>query len=220
MNMNKDEIRNNIFRIRGELIERIATIKKRIFNAKDMLQYKLMPGWVKSRLRDEYGDMEWEYAGYGDRILVVKLQDPYTEDWTKKERKTAFVIYFSLQTSKPVTPSQTKFKLNSIYKEVNKLRAKGYHVFPAIVVYNATPGAKKELEKHRVQVFSSLEDLLAWIYNKLVFRLQRLIEITKFTFKFDKIFIFLKNIIEGLGFEVPSEILEAWAYKPRYPDRA
>ncbi len=47
------------------------------------------------------------------------------------------------------------------------------------------------------------------MYNKIIFRLQKLVEITKFTFKFDKIFSFLKGIIEGLGFDVPQQILEA-----------
>ena len=35
-----------------------------------------------------------------------------TNDWTKKQRKTAFVIYFSFQISKPVVPSQLPYKLN------------------------------------------------------------------------------------------------------------
>lgn len=49
------------------------------------------------------------------------------------------------------------------------------------------------------------------------FRLQKLVEVTKFTLKFDRIFLFLKKVIEGLGFEVPKHILEAWAYKPKFP---
>ncbi|BDC18217.1 hypothetical protein [Acidianus sp. HS-5] len=215
--MDRQKILDEIFRIRSELIERVATIRKEIFGIKDMLQLKLLPAWAMSRLRDENGDVRWEYAGYGDRILVVELHDPWTEDKNKRERKTAFVIYFSLQTSKPLVPAQLKFKLNSVYKVVNKLRAKGYHVFPAVVVYNATPGAKEMLQKHKVEFFNDLDNLLGWIYSKLLSRLQRLVEVTKFTFQFDRIFLFLKKVIEGLGYKIPSTLLEAWAYKPKYP---
>jgi hypothetical protein len=55
------------------------------------------------------------------------------------------------------------------------------------------------------------------MYNKIIFRLQKLVEAAKFTLRFDKIFLFLKKVIEGLGFEIPGQILEAWAYKPKYP---
>ena len=216
----RQRIIEEIFNIRGGLIERIAAIRRSLFGIKDLLQLKLMPAWALSRFRDENGDVRWEYMGYGDRILVVELRDPWTNDWTKKERKTAFVIYFSLQTSKPLVPAQLKFKLNSIYKVVNKLRAGGYHVFPAIVVYNATPGARELLRKYKVEYFNDLDGLLGWIYSKLLSRLQRLVEVAKFTFKFDKIFSFLKRIIEGLGFEVPLDILETWALKPKYPTEA
>nr|WP_011225205.1 hypothetical protein [Sulfolobus islandicus]CAG38244.1 hypothetical protein [Sulfolobus islandicus] len=179
-----------------------------------------LPGWAKSRLQDEKGSIEWEETGYASKIVVIKLEDPWTDDKNKQQRKTAFVIYFSEQVSKPLTPSQLPWKLNQIYKIVKELRAKGYHTFPALLIQATTPGARKELEKHKVHVFNTLEDLLYFIYNKLVYRLQKLVETAKFTFKFDRIFSFLKTVIEGLGFGVPAQILEEWAYKPRYPDRA
>ena len=102
---------------------------------------------------------------------------------------------------------------------MNKLRSKGYHVFPGIVAFSFSPGAKEILKKHKVEALTTLDSVKQWIYNKIIFRLQKLIEITKFTFKFDRIFSFLKNIIEGLGFNVPTPILEAWALKPKFPER-
>ena len=176
-----------------------------------------MPAWTKSRLKEENGNIEIQEDGYGGKILVIKLEDPWTDNWLKKENKTAFVIYFSLQTSKPIVPAQLPWKLNQIYKIVNKLRARGYHVFPGIVAFSFSPGAKEILKKHRVSIFNNVEEVMTWIYSKLIKRLQKLVEIAKFTFKFDKIFLFLKKIIEGIGFEIPGQILEAWAYKPKYP---
>ena len=216
----RQQILEEIYRVRGELIERVAAIRRALFGVKDLLQLKLMPAWTRSRIKDENGDVEWEYAGYGDRILVIKLEDPWTEDVNKKERKTAFVVYFSLQASKPIVPAQLPFKLNSIYKVVNGLRAKGYHVFPALVAFNTTPGAREILKKHKVEFFNDLDGLLSWIYSKLVFRLQKLVEVAKFTLRLDKVFIFIKRIIEGLGFEIPVSLLEAWALKPKYPTEA
>ena len=213
----RQRIIEEIFNIRGGLIERIAAIRRSLFNVRELLELKEMEKWVLSRLRDENGDAEWEYDAYGGRVLVVKLQDPWTEDKNKRERKTAFAIYFSFQASKPVVPAQLRYKLNTIYKVVKKLRSQGYHVFPALVAYSVTPGAKEELKKHKVEFFNSLEDLLNWIRSKLVFRLQKLVEVAKFTLKFDRVFVFLKKVIEGLGFEVPLDILEAWALKPKYP---
>ena len=213
----RQRIIEEIFNIRGGLIERIAAIRRSLFNVRELLEVKEMEKWVLSRLRDENGDAEWEYDAYGGRVLVVKLQDPWTEDKNKRERKTAFAIYFSFQTSKPIVPAQLQYKLNTIYKVVKKLREKGYHVFPALVAFAATPGAKEILKKHKVEFFNDLDGLLSWIYSKLVFRLQKLVEVAKFTLRLDKVFIFIKRIIEGLGFEVPLDILEAWALKPKYP---
>jgi len=125
-----------------------------------------------------------------------------------------------LQTSKPIVPAQLPWKLNQIYKIVNKLRSKGYHVYPSIVAHSFSPGAQEVLKKHKVEFFITLDSLKHWMYSKIIYRLQKLIEVTKFTFQFDKIFLFLKKVIEGLGFEIPGQILEAWALKPKYPDRA
>ena len=206
-----------IYNIKGEIVRTFGNLRKRLFGVKDVIDLINLPTWAKTRLRDENGNIDVVEDGYGNRILIIKLEDPLTNDWTKKQRKTAFVIYFSFQTSKPVVPSQLPWKLNQIYKTVNKLRAKGYHVFPSIVAFSFSPGAKEILKKHKVEALTTLESLKAWIYNKLVFRLQKLIEVTKFTFRFDKIFIFLKRIIEGLGFNIPADVLEAWALKPKFP---
>jgi len=206
-----------IYNIKGEIVRTFGNLGKRLFGVKDVIDLINLPTWAKTRLRDENGNIDVVEDGYGNRILIIKLEDPLTNDWTKKQRKTAFVIYFSFQTSKPVVPSQLPWKLNQIYKTVNKLRAKGYHVFPSIVAFSFSPGAKEILKKHKVEALTTLESLKAWIYNKLVFRLQKLIEVTKFTFRFDKIFIFLKRIIEGLGFNIPADVLEAWALKPKFP---
>jgi len=215
--MGKEEIIKKILEIKNELIDRVDALKKAIFGVSSIVDYDMLPAWVKSRIRDENGDIDWTLDGYGNKILVITMQDPWTEDPSKKERKSAIVVYFSYQTSKPLTPSQVRFKLNSIYKVVSKLRAKGYHVFPALVIDRATPGAKEELEKHKVPIFHNKEEVFAWIYAKLIKRLEKLVEIAKFTLKFDKIFLFLKGVIEGFGFEVPKYILEAWAYKPKFP---
>ena len=113
------------------------------------------------------------------------------------------------------------WKINSIFKVMKKLNEKGYRVFPAIFANSITPGALKILQNPKINIkfFSSLSDLLKWIYEKLLYRLQKLIEVAKFTFKFDKIFTFLRVVIEGLGFNVPTPILEAWALKPKFPER-
>ena len=215
----RQQIVNMIFNIRSELARLFAQTKIRLWNESADRLVK-MGSYVWSRLKDEYGNIEIEYAGYGDKILVVELEDPWTEDKNKQQRRTAFAIYFSYQTSKPITPSQLHFKFNTLYKVVKKLREKGYHVFPALVAYSATPGAKEELKKHKVEFFNDLDGLLNWIYSKLVFRLQKLVEVAKFTLRLDKVFIFIKRIIEGLGFEVPVSLLEAWALKPKYPTEA
>ena len=212
----KEELQR-IYEIKGEIIRSFNTIRKNLFGIKDIAQLLKMSAWTKSRLKEENGNIEIQEDGYGGKILVIKLEDPWTDNWLKKENKTAFVIYFSLQTSKPIVPAQLPWKLNQIYKIVNKLRAKGYHVFPGIVAFSFSPGAKEILKKHRVSIFNNVEEVMTWIYSKLIKRLQKLVEIAKFTFKFDKIFLFLKKIIEGIGFEIPGQILEAWAYKPKYP---
>jgi hypothetical protein len=213
----KEDLLEKIYEIKGEIIRSFSAIRKDLFGVKDVVQLLNMPAWVKSRLKGENGNIEIQEDGYGGKILVIKLEDPWTDSWTKKENKTAFIIYFSFQISKPIVPSQLSWKLNQIYKIVNKLRARGYHVFPGIVAFKATPGAQEILRKHKVSFFNNMEEVMTWIYNKVVFRLQKLVEVTKFTFKFDKIFLFLKKVIEGLGFEIPGQILEAWAYKPKYP---
>ena len=215
----KEELQR-IYEIKGEIIRSFNTIRKNLFGIKDIAQLLKMSAWTKSRLKEENGNIEIQEDGYGGKILVIKLEDPWTDNWLKKENKTAFVIYFSLQTSKPIVPAQLPWKLNQIYKIVNKLRARGYHVFPGIVAFSFSPGAKEILKKHRVSIFNNVEEVMTWIYSKLIKRLQKLVEIAKFTFKFDKIFLFLKKIIEGIGFEIPGQILEAWALKPKYPDRA
>jgi hypothetical protein len=212
-----EELLQKIYEIKGEIIRSFNQIRKELFGIKDVTELLNMPSWTKSRLKEENGAVEIEEDGYGGKILVIKLEDPWTDNWTKKENKTALVIYFSMQISKPIVPSQVPWKLNQIYKIVNKLRSKGYHTYPAIVAYAFTPGAQEMLKKHKVEYFIALDSLKQWIYNKIFFRLQKLVEVTKFTFKFDKIFIFLKRVIEGLGFEVPIHILEAWALKPKYP---
>lgn len=216
----KERIVEEIFAIRAGVIERIAAIRRKLFRVKDLLQLKLMPAWAVSKIKDETGDIEWEYAGYGERVLVIKLEDPWTDDVNKKGRKTAFVVYFSLQTSKPLVPAQLPFKFNTLYKVVNRLRAKGYHVFPALVAYNATPGARELMKKHKVEFFNSLADLLNYISSKLILRLRKLVEVAKFTLQFDAVFSFLKQVVEGLGFEVPLDIIEAWVLKPKYPNQA
>ncbi|WP_229571025.1 hypothetical protein [Saccharolobus caldissimus] len=217
--MDRLKILEEIYKIKGELIRTFGRIRNELLGIKDTKQLALLPAWIKSRIKDENGSVEITEDGYGNRILIIKLEDPWTEDKNKNQRKTAFVIYFSFQTSKPIVPAQLPWKLNQIYSVVKKLREKGYHVYPAIAAYAFTPGAKDILKKHKVEFFNSLEDLLNWIYSKLLYRLQKLVEATKFTFKFDKIFLFLKKIIEGLGFEISGQILEAWAYKPKYPNQ-
>jgi hypothetical protein len=210
----KEELQR-IYEIKGEIVRTFGSLRKDLFGVKDIIDLINLPAWAKSRIKDENGAVEIEEDGYGNRILVIKLEDPSTNE--KKQRKTAFVIYFSLQTSKPIVPAQLPWKLNQIYKIVNKLRSKGYHVYPAIVAYAFTPGAQEVLKKHKVEFFMTLDSLKHWMYSKIIFRLQKIIEVAKFTFQFDKIFLFLKKVIEGLGFEIPGQILEAWAYKPKYP---
>jgi len=210
---------SQLYEIKGQVIKIFGSLRKQLLGIRDVIDLINLPRWAKTRIKEEMGSIEVHEDGYGGKILVLLLEDPWTNEWTKKQRKTAFVIYFSFQTSKPIVPAQLPWKLNQIYKIVNKLRAKGYHVFPSIMALSFSPGAKEILKKHKVEAFETLESLKGWIYNKLVFRLQKLVEITKFTFKFDKIFIFLKTIIEGLGFDVPHEILEAWALKPKFPER-
>jgi len=216
----KEELLQKIYEIKGEIIRTFGSLRKDLFGVKDVIDLINLPSWAKSRLKDENGAVEIEEDGYGNRILTIKLEDPWTNDWTKKQRKTAFVIYFSLQTSKPIVPAQLPWKLNQIYKIVNKLRNKGYHTYPSIVAHSFSPGSQEVLKKHKVEFFTTLDSLKHWMYSKIIFRLQKIIEVAKFTFKFDKIFLFLKKVIEGLGFEIPGQILEAWAYKPKYPDRA
>jgi len=213
----KEELLQKIYEIKGEIIRTFGSLRKELFDVKDVIDLINLPAWAKSRLKDENGNIDVVEDGYGNRILTIKLEDPWTNDWTKKQRKTAFVIYFSLQTSKPIVPAQLPWKLNQIYKIVNKLRSKGYHVYPAIVAYAFTPGAQEVLKKHKVEFFTTLDSLKHWMYSKIIFRLQKIIEVAKFTFQFDKIFLFLKKVIEGLGFEIPGQILEAWAYMPKYP---
>ncbi|WP_062088568.1 hypothetical protein [Sulfolobus acidocaldarius] len=213
----KEEILNKIYEIKGEIVRAFGSLRKDLLGVKDVIDIITLPAWAKSRIKDENGAVEIDEDGYGNRILIIKLEDPMTSVTEKKQRKTAFVIYFSLQTSKPIVPAQLPWKLNQIYKIVNKLRSKGYHVYPAIVAYAFTPGAQEVLKKHKVEFFMTLDSLKHWMYSKIIYRLQKLIEVTKFTFKFDKIFLFLKKVIEGLGFEIPGQILEAWAYKPKYP---
>ncbi|ALG97003.1 hypothetical protein [Sulfolobus monocaudavirus SMV3] len=208
-----------IYDVKGEIIRTFGILRKKLLGVKDVIDLINIPAWIKSRLKDENGSVEVLEEGYGNRILIIKLEDPVTDDWTKKQRKTAFVIYFSFQTSKPVVPAQLPWKLNQIYKIVNKLRAKGYHVFPGIVAFSFTQGAKEILKKHKVEAFTTLDSVKQWIYNKIIFRLQKLVEIAKFTFKFDKIFVFLRSIIQELGYDIPDQLLEVWALKPKFPER-
>lgn len=209
----------SLYEIKGHVIKIFGNLRKQLLGVKDVIDLINLPRWAKTRIKDENGSVEVREDGYGGKVLVILLEDPVTDDWTKKQRKTAFVIYFSFQTSKPIVPAQLPFKLSQIYRIVNKLRARGYHVFPGIMAFSFTPGAKEMLKKHKVEAFTTLDSIKDWIYNKLVFRLQKLVEITKFTFKFDKIFSFLKTVIQFLGFDVPAPILEAWALKPRFPER-
>jgi hypothetical protein len=132
-----------IYDVKGEIIRTFGILRKKLLGVKDVIDLINIPAWIKSRLKDENGSVEVLEEGYGNRILIIKLEDPVTDDWTKKQRKTAFVIYFSFQTSKPVVPAQLPWKLNQIYKIVNKLRAKGYHVFPGIMAFSFTQGAKE-----------------------------------------------------------------------------
>jgi hypothetical protein len=213
----REDILLKIYEMKAEIVRTFNSLRKDLFGVKDVADLLSMPAWAKSRIKDENGAVEIKEDGYGGRILVIKLEDPQTDDWTKKERKTAFVVYVSLQTSKPIVPAQLPWKFNQIYKIVNKLREKGYHTYPAIVAYAFTPGAQEELKKHKVEFFTTVDSLKQWMYSKVFFRLQKLVEVTKFTLKFDRIFLFLKKVIEGLGFEVPKHILEAWAYKPKFP---
>jgi hypothetical protein len=209
----------SLYEIKGQVIKIFGSLRKQLLGIKDVIDLINLPRWAKTRIKEERGSIEVHEDGYGGKILVLLLEDPWTSEWTKKQRKTAFVIYFSFQTSKPIVPSQLPWKLNQIYKIVNKLRAKGYHVFPGIVAFSFSPGAKEILKKHKVEAFTTLDSVKQWIYTKIIFRLQKLVEITKFTFKFDRIFNFLKTIIEGLGFNIPTHILEAWALKPKFPER-
>lgn len=214
----KEELLQAIYEAKGELIKIFGGLRNTILGIKDTKDLLNIPAWLKSRLKDENGYVEFREAGYGDRILVIYLEDPWTGDnINKKQRRTAFVIYFSYQTSKPISRSQLRWKLNQIYKVVNGLRAKGYHVFPGIFAYAFSDLAVKELEKHRVRVFTTSEQLKQWIYEKVLARLKKLVEVAKFTFQFDKIFIFLKRIIESLGYEIPEDVLESWTLKPKYP---
>jgi len=210
---------SQIYEIKGHIIKTFGNLRKQLLGIKDVIDLLNLPRWAKTRIKEEKGAVEVQETGYGNKILIIKLEDPWTDDSTKKQRKTAFVIYFSFQTSKPIVPAQLSWKLNQIYRIVNKLRARGYHVFPGIVAFSFTPGAREMLKKHKVEAFVTLDSVKQWIYKKIVFRLQKLTEIAKFTFKFDRIFWFLKSVIESLGFDVPSDILEAWALKPKYPER-
>ena len=216
---NKLFSQSQLYEIKGQVIKTFGNLRKQLLGIKDVIDLLNLPRWAKTRIKEEKGSIEVKEVGYGGKIIVLLLEDPWTDEWTKKQRKTAFVIYFSFQTSKPVVPSQLPWKLNQIYKIVNKLRARGYHVFPSIVAFSFSPGAKEILKKHKVEAFETLDSLKIWIYNKLIFRLQKLVEVAKFTFKFDKIFSFLKTVIQGLGFDVPTPLLEAWALKPKFPNR-
>ncbi|ACP55403.1 hypothetical protein [Saccharolobus islandicus] len=220
----KEELKKYIENVKVELVKLFGIIHMKLTEVNDELELAdiFEKPWYKSRLKDENGNVEIDYDGYGNKILIIKMEDPWTDNVSKKQGKTAFIIYFSYQTSKPIVPSQIHWKINSIFKVMKKLNAKGYHVFPAIFANGITPGALKILQNPKIDIkfFNSLEDLLNWIYSKLMYRLQRLVETAKFTLKFDKIFSFLQTVIEGLGFEVPEQILEAWAYKPKYPNQS
>ena len=204
-----------------ELVRVFSKISLKLMHINNPLDLAELPKWAKTKIKDEYGAIEIDYNGYANKILIIKMEDPWTDNISKRQGKTAFVIYFSYQASKPLVPAQMHWKINSIFKVMKKLNEKGYRVFPAIFANSITPGALKILQNPKINIkfFSSLTDLLKWIYEKLLYRLQKLIEVAKFTFKFDRIFTFLKTIIEGLGFDVPHEILEAWALKPKFPER-
>jgi len=202
-----------------ELIALFGKISLKLLDVDNPFDLAELPKWARSRIKDENGSIEIDYDGYANKILIIKMEDPWTDNISKRQGKTAFIIYFSYQASKPLVPAQMHWKINSIFKVMKKLNEKGYHVFPAIFANSITPGALKILQNPKINIkfFNSLNDLLNWIYSKLIFRLQKLIEVTKFTFKFDRIFWFLKTVIEGLGFDVPTHALEAWAYKPKFP---
>ncbi|AON96499.1 hypothetical protein ATV_gp21 [Bicaudavirus pozzuoliense] len=226
--MSNNPIRNKDFKVfglvekiyeqKGEFVKLFAEIKKKLYSM-SIEQLLLMPSYARSKLKDEYGHIEFEYAGYGDRIVIVKLEDPWTDDTNKRQGKTAFLVYFSYQTSKPLVPAQITYKIRSIFKTMKELNQKGYRVFPALFANSITPGALKILQNPKINIrfFSDVNDLLNWIYSKVLNRLKKIVEIAKFTLKFDKIFTFLKTIIAGLGYEVPSDILMAWASKPVRP---
>jgi hypothetical protein len=204
-----------------ELVGLFGKISLKLMHINNPLDLAELPKWAKTKIKDEYGAIEIDYDGYANRILIIKMEDPWTDNISKRHGKSAFIIYFSYQTTKPLVPAQMHWKINSIFKVMKKLNEKSYRVFPAIFANSITPGALKILQNPKINIkfFSSLSDLLKWIYEKLLYRLQKLIEVAKFTFKFDKIFIFLKTVIEGLGFNVPAPILEAWALKPKFPER-
>ncbi|ALG97083.1 hypothetical protein [Sulfolobus monocaudavirus SMV4] len=204
-----------------ELISLFGKISLKLWDIYNPWDLAELPKWVRSRIKDENGSIDIDYDGYASKILIIKMEDPWTDSISKRQGKTAFVIYFSYQTSKPLVPAQMHWKIGSIFKVMKKLNEKGYHVFPAIFANSITPGALKILQNPKINIkfFNSLDDLLSWIYSKLLYRLQKLIEVAQFTFKFDKIFIFLKRIIEGIGFSIPLHLLEAWATKPKYPVR-
>jgi len=204
-----------------ELVGLFGRISLKLLGVSNPLDLAELPKWARTKIRDENGGIEIGYGGYANKILIIKMEDPWTDSISKRHGKTAFIIYFSYQASKPLVPAQMHWKINSIFKVMKKLNEKGYRVFPALFANSITPGALKILQNPKINIkfFSSLTDLLKWIYDKLLYRLQKLIQVTQFTFKFDKIFSFLKTVIQGLGFDVPAPLLEAWALKPKFPNR-
>ncbi|AON96434.1 hypothetical protein [Acidianus two-tailed virus 2] len=210
--------RSKVYEQKGEFVKVFAEIKKKLYSV-SVEQLLLMPSYARSKLKDEYGDVEFEYTGYGDRIVIIKLQDPWTDNVSKRQGKTAFLVYFSYQTSKPLVPTQVTYKIRSIFKAMKKLNQKGYKVFPVLFANSITPGALKILQNPKINIkfFSDINDLLNWIYSKILYRLTKIVNVAKFTLKFDKIFAFLKTIINGLGFEIPTDILMEWASKPLRP---
>ena len=179
-----------------------------------------LPGWAKSRLYDDRGMIDFYPAGYGTepakRVLVISFRDPFTE--YHKQGDMNFVIYFSFQESKPITPKQAKRIINTIYEKfVKPMRTKGLHVFPIFVAKSVTPGAMREFNKSDITVVTTLEDLKSWIIGKIINRMKKFVEKTKYiTEKFQRLYTFFQTIIEGFGYRVPPDIVEAWAKKPLF----
>lgn len=74
--MNREKILEDIYEIKGELVITFGGIRNELFGIKDTTQLLLLPTWAKSRLKDENGNVEVVEDGYGNRILIIKFEDP------------------------------------------------------------------------------------------------------------------------------------------------